>query len=125
MVGAYITLSFILIELLTNIGVLNFLTNIICCVLRIKNSHDIVLSILKGCLEITSGIANLSLTNANLFLKTIISSSLIGFGGISIILQNINFINKLQISVKTIFLQKFTQCVICLITTTILCFIFL
>lgn len=117
MVGAYIVLSFITIDLLENLHVIQFLSNTICSVFRFKLRPNIVSSVIKGFLEITRGILDLSNASVNIVIKTIISSGLIGFGGISIMLQSINFISHLKIPIKVIIIQKITQGLIaCLIS---------
>ena len=125
MVGAYIVLSFLVIEILQTLHVFDFLTNTICGVFNLKKYHNVVNSILCGSIEITRGILDLSLTNISLFSKTIIASSLVGFGGLSVMLQSLNFLSRLNISVKTMLCQKTTQCLLCALISTILCLIFL
>ena len=124
MVGSYIVLSFILIELLNNLHITDMLSRTICSVMHISNYQDVVCSILNGLIEITRGILNLSTTTIPLKIKTIISSTLIGFGGVSIMLQSVSFLSKLKIPIKSMLLQKTTQAVICFIITTMFCFIF-
>lgn len=125
MVGAYIVLSYLIIEMFNNLLIFNFLSNTICGVFKINQHHDVVLSVLNGIIEITRGISDLSSTNISLSLKTIISSGLIGFGGISILMQSLNFLSKLKISVKTMLKQKLTQGILCVVISCLLCFIFL
>lgn len=123
MVGAYIALSFIFIELLTNLKIFQGISSIICWVFNLKDKQNVVSSVLKGIIEITGGILDLSNTTIGLNLKIIISSTLIGFGGISIFLQSLNFLSKLKISIKTMFLQKLTQAVLCFIISFLICLI--
>ena len=125
MVGSYIVLSFILIDILNNLHITTFLSKIICSVCNINSHHDVVLSVLNGLIEITRGILDLSSSNISLALKTIISSTLIGFGGVSILLQSISFLSKVKISMKSIILQKTTQSILCFIVTTLFCLMFL
>ncbi len=125
MVGAYIVLSFLIIDVFNNLGVFNFLANTIYSVSNLNNSHDIVASTLIGTVEMTRGILEISNTQASLKLMTIISSTLISFGGVSIILQSLSFLEKLKMSAGHMILQKFTQAIICLIITIILSYIFL
>lgn len=125
MVGAYIVLSFLIIEIFKNLKLFDFLTNSICCVFNLKHHHNLVQSVLVGIIEITCGILNLSTINVSLTLKTILASGLIGFGGISVLLQNLNFLTKLNISPKKILLQKFTQCLLCFLSTTLISLLFL
>lgn len=124
-VGGFMVLSGLIIDVLKNLGFLDNLSNAICSVLRLNNSQDIVYSILTGTIEITSGIASLSASNCSLILMAIISSTLIAFGGISIFMQSLAFTSKIKISTKTMLKQKLTQAIICLVITTLLCFLFL
>lgn len=125
MIGGYIVLSFLVIEILKTLHVFDILTNTICCVFNCNNCHNVVNSALFGLIEITRGIVELSTTNISLFVKTVISSTLVGFGGLSIFLQSLNFLSKLKISVKTMLLQKTTQSLFCCVISIILCLIFL
>ncbi len=125
MVCSYIILSFIFIDLMQNLHITQSLSNIICCVFNLNNSQDVVKSVLNGLLEITRGILDLSQSNISLKCKTIISSGLIGFGGLSIFLQSLNFLAKLNIPTKTMFLQKTSQALLSLSIASVLCLIFL
>lgn len=124
MVGSYIVLSFIIIDLLKNLHITSTLSNIICCVFNISEQHDVVMSMINGFIEITRGILDLSLTTLTLKIKTIIASTLVAFGGFSILLQSINFLGKIKISIKTLLFQKTTQAILCLFISSLLCFIF-
>lgn len=125
MVGAYISISFLFIEILSSLNVFDFLSNTICWVFNLRASHNVVVSSLTGLIEITSGISNLSSTTCSLFIKTILASGLIGFGGISVLLQSMNFLSKLNIPVKTILKQKTTQAILCVILSFFLGTLFL
>lgn len=125
MVGAYIVLSFLIIDMLKNLNIITFLSNTICWVFNSKLNHHIVESVLCGLCEITRGIIELNATNISLFAKTVISSSLIGFGGLSIFFQSNHFIEKLNIKKSYVLLQKFTQGMISLIISIPFCFLFL
>lgn len=125
MVGAYISISFIIIEILKNLEIFNLLTKFICSVFSLHKHQDIVFSVLTGIIEITKGISDLSNTNSSLMVKVVLASGLIGFGGISIMLQSLNFLTNLKISIKTMLKQKFTQCMLCVFISFLLCLIFL
>ena len=121
MVGAYIALSFLFIEILSTLKIFKYMSNAICWVLHISKHHNIVSSILKGMVEMTNGIIFLSATDASLGVKTILASGLIGFGGVSIFMQSLNFISNLNISPKSMIKQKTTQAILCVIFSIILC----
>lgn len=125
MVGAYIVLSFLLIEILNNLGTLNFLSLSICRVFNCVKYQDLVRSIISGLFEITNGISLLSAINLNLKIKAIVASSLIGFSGLSIILQSMGFTSKFNMPLKTILIQKTTQSLLCLLFSWLLCSIFI
>lgn len=121
MVGAYIVLSFLIIEILKNLRIIYYLSFAICHIFKCSQLIDVIQSILCGIIEITKGILDLSTTSINLSSKTIIASSLIGFGGVSIMMQSLNFLSKLKIPFKTMLKQKITQCILCAVITTIIC----
>lgn len=125
MIASYMVLSFLIIELLNHLKILNILTCIICKLLNLNTYHNAVQGFLSGIIEITRGILDISNTTLNLKSKTILASTLVGFGGISIILQSLNFLSKLKIPCKYIIKQKITQAILCFIITFCLCFIFL
>ncbi len=125
MVGGFIVLSFLIIDVLVNLNVLNLLTNAICSIFNCKTNYPVVFSTLKGLIEMTRGIIDLSGLNIALSLKTIISSGLIAFGGVSIFMQSISFLTNLKIGFKTMFVQKLTQALLCIIITIPLALIFI
>ncbi len=124
MVGAYIVISFLLIDVVKNLGIISFLANIISSVFNIKPSQHIVESVLSGLIEMTRGLNEIGASNLGLNLKIIISSGMVAFGGFSVFLQSLNFINKLSISPKYILLQKTSQGILASIIAFILTLIF-
>ena len=125
MVGAYIVVSFIFIDLLRNLHITSFISNAICNLFKCESNFNVVQSVLNGIIEITRGIFDLSNSTLSLQTKTIISSGLIGFGGVSILLQSVSFLNKIKVPIKSMIIQKTTQGIICLIISFILCILFL
>ena len=125
MVCAYIVISFLIIDVLINLHVIDNLSNAICTIFNCPQNFDTIKSSIIGIFEITRGIIELNNVNISLTLKTIIASGLIGFGGISILLQSLSFLNQLKISTKTIVKQKTTQALLCLIITIPLAIIFI
>lgn len=117
MVGGFIVLSFLAIDILKNLQILPVISNTISWVSHNKLSADMVESVLSGLIEMTRGIIDLNCTSITLASKTIIASALIGFGGVSIMMQSLSFLNKLKIPAKTMFLQKLTQGFICILIT--------
>ncbi len=97
--------GFLLIQIIKTTNIINT----ICSVFSNICSENIVSSIITGLIEITHGSIALSATDLSLIWKTIITSTMIAFGGLSILLQSITFIKQLRIPTKTLVLQKTTQ----------------
>ncbi len=68
--------------------------------------------IIKSILEITIGLKELSLLNLSDFLKVIISSMIISFGGFSVHMQVMSFIENSNISYKPFFIGRIYQVLI-------------
>ena len=125
MVGSYLTISYLLIEILYNTQILSLLSNTICSVFNLHNKEDIVSGIIVGIIEITRGAIDISASNTSLILKTILASTTIAFGGISILMQSISFLSRIKVPVRKMILQKSTQMIICLIISIPLAFLLL
>lgn len=121
MVGGFIVLNFLLIDIILNLNILNIITSI---TNLLGLNSDAVKSTMIGMIEMTRGILDLSKTTIDIKLKTIIASGLIGFGGLSIFMQSSAFLKKLNISKKTMFFQKTTQMIITIFVTVLLVLIF-
>lgn len=112
MVGAYIILSFLIIDMFKNLHFFDFFANVLNRIFKIDK--NIFNATLCGIFEITRGCIEINSTSLNLCFKTVIASTLIGFGGISTFLQSLHFISKVNLKTSTILLQKFTQGLLCL-----------
>lgn len=76
-------------------------------------------SIISGIIELTNGVNKLSnLGTSNLYV--IISSFILGFGGISVLLQVYSVISKSDISIKPYFYGKILQAFISAFITAII-----
>lgn len=112
MVGGFIVLSFLFVDIMLNLNILQFISNSICSVFNCRAASNIVVSVLIGSIEITRGIIDLSSTGIPVVYQTIIASGIIGFGGVSVLMQSTSFLKKLNISTKTIIIQKLSQGII-------------
>lgn len=82
--------------LLLILGVITFcliITGIIDSIFRINNNYKFI----YGLLEITQGLKYLSLSNLNIYIKAIISSFIISFGGICIHIQVFSILDNKKI----------------------------
>lgn len=125
MVGAYIVLSFLIIDILKNFHIISGLSYAISSVLHVNNSQPIVEGVLTGMIEMTRGILSLGRLDCPLNIKTIISSGLIGFGGVSVMLQSASFLNKLHLPARKMLIQKFTQAIISILITIPIALLFI
>ncbi len=103
LVGAYMTLAFLMIDLICSA---RFLTK----PLELMGENgNILKAILCGGIEITRGMIELNNCLLPLKIKLIAASGLIGFGGICVIMQSFAFLKKLDIKFGFVILQKLVQ----------------
>ena len=94
------------------------LLNILCIILIFKITCDIILNdslisiLIKGLLEITSGLTSLININLSLKIKRIITSIILSFGSLSILMQISIILDKYNINYKYFFKYKFIQIII-------------
>lgn len=114
----FIVLFSIILSTLQTSGLINLLTTIF---YNIKIPKDISLAVITGLIELTNGV-NLSATLFSAFPKVsiLLTSFLLGFGGLSVLLQVYSIISKENISIKPYILGKFLQGIFSVIFTFIL-----
>lgn len=116
----YIAFFFVIIDILSNLKILSFLSNIICAIIgSTPDKTALSTGIMSGIVEMTNGVKLLS----NSINKTSISfiSGLISFGGFSIIFQSLSFLSKTQIKAQKFILAKLFQALL----SFLICFIIL
>lgn len=124
-VGGYIVIANILIDMLTNLGVLSVLGGFIDTFASFLGcSANIGTGISNGILEITRGCKDLSLVSLSPQILVPLMCGLISWGGLSIQLQALTFLQKCGISARFYMLQKFTQAIISALICWIFCIIF-
>ena len=120
LVGGYIVLAFVLIDLLNNLMIIPPISQLISNTIKINN-NQITLSFLNGLLEMTRGLINLGQLSISTPTNICLASFLIAFGGVSIFLQSLNFTKELQIKKSYFLFQKFCQGIITLFVSIIVC----
>ncbi len=124
-VGGYIVIANILIDMLGNIGVLEILAKVINFISNcLGYNADIGTGLGNGLLEITRGCKDLSYVSASTHIIAPLICGLISWGGISIHLQALTFLQKCNISAGFYMFQKFTQAIISTIVCYLLCIFF-
>lgn len=112
-VGGYIVIFNIIIDMLFNIGLLEIFSAIFGFLLNIIGlPTSLSTGLASGIFEVTRGCLDLSASGLDLKLITAFACGLISWGGFSIHLQALTFLNKCKISIPFYLLQKFTQCII-------------
>ena len=120
-IGGFIVLFSVIISILQTSQILNFIASFFHI---FGLSENAVIGFFSGILELTNGIKNLSIIGSkNLNMIIILSSFLLGFGGISVAMQVYSCIIKSDLSIKPYIIGKilhgfisafYTFCFICL-----------
>ena len=111
LIGGFVVLFSVVISILNNSGILNLFVNLISPlsnVFRISNKY--LKGIITGLIELTNGVCSIALiASKNISTNIIICAFLLGFGGISVVLQVLSITSKNNISIKPYLIGKFLQ----------------
>lgn len=121
LIGGIVVVAFIITEILNN---LNIFAPLISLLKLIGIDRSITSSFLNGILEITRGCLDISKLTLSLRIKTLISCSIISFGGLSTTLQAMAFLKDI-VSYKFFITQKITHMIFSAIICASLCLIFI
>ena len=110
-IGGFVVIFSIIISILNNSYILDMLSKFISPVLTdFGINFEFTKPILAGIIELTNGLKLVSETAiVNYNLSIIISAFLLGFGGISILLQVSSIVAKTDLSIKKYVIGKFLQ----------------
>lgn len=113
MIGGFVVLFSVIISILENSNVLHVVGFLLYPILDLFNMpHEFANDILSGFIELTNGLKTISTIPIKEYTHTIIVSSLLlGFGGISILLQVFSIISKTDISIKPYIIGKILHAV--------------
>ena len=102
LIGGFVVIFSSIISILKASGILNSLTIIISPIFRLLNINtNFIQGILTGFLEITNGINIISsIACKKLSINIILVAFLLGFGGISVLLQVWSIVSKTDLSIK-------------------------
>lgn len=116
MIGGFITIFFVVLDLLFQFHVLSFLSSAISGVLNFFGiDENVSTAITSGLFEVTRGCKELSIFASNKILTAVIACGLVSFGGLSIHLQSLAFLQKCKIKIGLYFLMKTTQSIFAMI----------
>ena len=109
LIGGFVVFFSVVISILNTSGFINFTVNLFYPIFKVFDiSPQFVKSIFSGIIELTNGLKiATSIPVKNISLTIIICAFLLGFGGISILLQVFSIISKSDLSIKPYILGKF------------------
>lgn len=119
LIGGFVCFFFVIITLLHDYNVFAPLSNVISKAFNANS--QIVDSTLHGVVEITKGAIDLSACVTSPKTTLILLSTIVSWGGISINLQSLAFLKKMEFSTSFYFLSKLTQTLTTLLVSFIFC----
>jgi len=110
-IGGFVVLFSVIVSVLDSSYVLNIFAFLLTPIFKILHIDPIFInSVLTGIIELTNGIQKIALINYKaISINIIICAFLLGFGGISILLQVLSITSKSDISIKPYIIGKFLQ----------------
>ena len=124
-VGGYIALFFMAIDVLNNLHVLSALADGLgFCLNFLGLPGNVASGIASGIIEITRGCFDLNKSGASIGVIIVAATAIISWGGFSIHLQALTFLKKCGINMGIYFTQKLTHCLISIVTSTLCVLLF-
>lgn len=120
-IGGFIALFYMIISLASS---LNFFSLITKPLSYLGIPQGVSRGVLSGLIEVTSGEKILSDTSLSLSLATVLSSTIISFGGLSIHAQAYSFLSKFDMPYRKFLRQKITHALFSTIISILLALIF-
>ena len=119
MIGGFVVIFSVVISILNQSHVFDLIYNIFSPIFNnLGISTEFIKPIFSGIIELTNGVSLVSNVHVKeISINIIISAFLLGFGGISILLQVFSIIAKSGLSIKKYIIGKFAQGIIAAIYT--------
>ncbi len=124
LVGGFIAVAFLVIDLLNETGILSPINYILNKLFGMFGLEGVGFAFTNGLLEVSKGCLTISSLDISLTAKAVIGSFLIGFGGISILLQAITFLTGANVNLKFYTIQKITHGIFSAIICLFICLLF-
>ena len=121
MIGGFVVIFSVVISILNQSGILSGISLMLSPILRsVGFPAELIKPVLVGIVELTNGVSLVANTHIKAISVNIVSSSfLLGFGGISVLLQVFSIISKAGLSIKTYAIGKLLQGIFAAIYTYI------
>ena len=122
MIGGFVVIFSVIISILNNSQILKIASYILYPILKIFNvSNSFSTGILSGIIELTNGVFFISnVANKAICVNIIITAFLLGFGGLSVMLQVLSISSKSDLSIRKYLYGKLLQGIIAAVYTYIL-----
>jgi len=124
-VGGYIALFFMFIDVLSNFYILGWFSDALGWLFGLVGiAPSTSIGIASGIIEVTRGCLDLSQSGASIGLLCVLATGLISWGGFSIHFQSLTFLQKCNIKMSLYVLQKITHSILSILVCLLLLFIF-
>ena len=122
MIGGFVVIFSVAISILNNSKILEAISYILYPILKLLNVPiKFAKPIISGIIELTNGVSLItSIATKNISINIILCAFLLGFGGISVLLQVLSIISKTDLSIKKYIIGKLLQGIIAATFTYIL-----
>ena len=119
MIGGFVVIFSVLLSILNKSYILNIIGNILSPIFNLIHiPANFITPFLSGIIELTNGVSLISnITVKSLTNSILLSAFLLGFGGISILLQVFSIVSKSGLSMNKYVVGKFLQGIIAVIYT--------
>lgn len=126
MIGGFVVIFSVLISMLSTSHVLKAFSYLLYPVLKVLNINtSFATGLLSGIIELTNGVSLVcNVSNKSIFVNIVLCAFLLGFGGISVLLQVLSISSKSDLSIKKYFFGKLLQGIIASVFTYILLNVF-
>lgn len=122
MIGGFVVIFSVVISILNNSKILEVISYILYPILKLLNIPlSFAKPIMSGIIELTNGVSLItSIATKNISINIVLCAFLLGFGGISVLLQVLSIISKTDLSIKKYIIGKLLQGIIAATYTYIL-----
>ena len=121
-IGGYIAIFFVIIEIINNLKILTPASSIISYIFNCD--IQIINSIFNGIFEITRGCKELSILSLNEFTVGVLSCFIITFGGLATTMQGLTFLKKFEMKTSFFIKQKITHAILSTVICALLLLLF-
>lgn len=111
LIGGFVVLFSVIISIVNNSGILSLICNFVNPLLKVLNiSPAFSTGLISGMIELTNGVSDIaSISVKAISINIIFCAFLLGFGGISVVLQVFSIVSEANISIKPYIIGKLLQ----------------